>query len=118
MSSFITLEEAILMTSTYQKLSEVLLEPAYRNKDVLFYSESFEAAQVSEILQREGCIGLRVYLGMDPEQKIHAILVGTDEKGEDILPPLGSGELGYILDKHDNRCPPDCLTSRSPLYQG
>lgn len=109
MSQFISLEKAVAMTTLYRKEKEQILAPDYREKNILARCETFERYVFDTILSNPECKSIRVYYGMDDELKVHAIVVGVNEKGEDILPAEGmnSGEESGIGEEA-KRCPVDC----------
>jgi hypothetical protein len=81
--------------------------------------ETFHAESVRWLLDTPGCAYFRIYYGMNPDKTVHAILVGADKDGNDILPshdypnaPGGSGD-GEILEDA-MRCPDSC-PAPSPL---
>jgi hypothetical protein len=104
MSSFIPLDEAIVMTRNFRLLKDGLLKPEYLGRNVLAQCETFSREQVQVLLDQPGCESLRVYYGIDEDLKVHAILVGADAEGNDILPG-GDGE--YIVERAI-RCPVEC----------
>lgn len=116
MNHFISLQEAIDMTSLYRQESENILKPAYQNQNILARSEAFDRAAFDTLLAKNGCAGLRIYYGMDAQLKVHAIIVPTDANGNDILPSqtLTSTEDGDDIAERGIRCPDICPTE-SPL---
>lgn len=95
----ISLQEAIDMTSRYQ--ADI---PAG-----MVNSETFNKESVSALLSQPGCVSLRVYYGKQKDGTIHAILVGVDEQGADMIQPSN------LLLEEGARCPPICPTASSPL---
>lgn len=94
----ITLEEAIDFTHSFQT----------RNPDEL---KSFFVGinKLNLILEQKDCVGLRIYNGYNTEtRKNNLVLVGVDEKGEDITNDVILEDLSV--------CPPDCPKS-SPLIK-
>lgn len=71
----ITLDEAIDLTQRYRKAA-----PASEHGGL------FDARQVRDLLSQEGCVGFRFYHGLDKDGGYHLVLVGVNERGEDILP--------------------------------
>jgi len=96
MDHSISLEQAITMTRLYR-----LSIPAG-----MPLSETFQIASIKALLSEPDCTALRIYYGKKEDGTIHAILVGVNEKGEDITD-------GIILEEAF-RCPPIC-TANSPL---
>lgn|SRR5690554_2552336 len=94
----ITLKEAIDFTHSFQT----------RNPEEL---KSFFVGinKLNLILEQKNCVGLRIYNGYNTETQINnLVLVGVDEKGEDITD-------GVILEEL-TICPPHCPKS-SPLIK-
>lgn len=117
MNHFITLPEAIEMTSRYRAEYNDLLKPEYQNQGLLPLSESFERSAIDALLAQEGCVGIRIYGGMTIGKVVHAVLVGYDANGADILPSTAStlvAEEDDVIVDHSIRCPPECPPS-SPL---
>ncbi len=116
MNHFITLQEAIDMTTLYRAENENILKPAFQNQNILARSEAFERAAFDTLLAKNGCAGLRIYYGMDESFKVHAIIVPTDSNGDDILPApsFNEEEEGEDIAERGIRCPDLCPTA-SPL---
>jgi len=115
MNHFISLQEAIDMTSLYRTEKENILKPEYQNQGILPLSEAFDRSPFDIVLGKRGCMGLRIYYGMSEDLRIHAIIVGTDESGNDML-SAGQREPEEdddIIEK-GSRCP-DICPSGSPL---
>jgi hypothetical protein len=74
---FITKDSILVWTERYQANKALIrndsLPPA---GNVLGDSSSFSGCFVRALLCNDSCIGLRVIYGMDPEKKVHVILVG------------------------------------------
>lgn len=99
-------------TKTYQENRNVILKPEFQNKDVLSICETFNATAVQELLNLPGCTGFRIYYGMDDAGKVHTILSGVNDKGEDLYLPSLPGDVlkdgeGDVLEDGE-RCPPFC----------
>jgi hypothetical protein len=84
---FISLGEAKKMIEKFRKEKNNIVKTEYSGKDLILNCESFDRAAFDAILQREDCKGVRIYYGMKEEDlRIHAIIVGFDAEGKDILP--------------------------------
>jgi hypothetical protein len=111
MSNFITLAQAIAMTSTYRDEREKILLPEFRGQDILPLSETFDRSSFEALLNETDCTFIRIYLGMDDNLKVRVIAVGADSANADILPAAG---LARALDDGGNivedgiRCPTIC----------
>ena len=110
MNHFISLQEAIEMTTLYRQEQENILKPAYQHQNILARSEAFDRAAFDTLLAKNGCAGLRIYYGMDAQLKVHAIIVPMDANGNDILPSqtFSSTEEGEDIAERGLRCPDIC----------
>lgn len=111
-SHLIPLDQALLMTTRYRENVEKIIAPELVGQDILCICETFKKDAFCEFLSRDYVYGFRIYYGMSEDLKVHAILVGVNEKGEDILPntpggpPTGDGD-GEIFEDAQ-RCPTTC----------
>jgi hypothetical protein len=113
-SHFITLAQFLAMKQLYADNSQKILAPAYQNQEILITSETFNTDIITAITNVKGYGGFRIYYGMSPDLKVHAILIATDNDGNDILPdaqaakfaPATSG--GGVAGEEAQRCPPGC----------
>ena len=96
MNHSISLEQAVAMTSLYRSAIP----------EGMPVSETFGITNMNTLLSQPGCTALRIYYGKQTDGTIHAILVGVNEKGEDITD-------GILLEEAQ-RCPPYCPVE-SPL---
>jgi hypothetical protein len=108
MSQFITLTSAASMAASYRTNKETILASAYQNQNILAVCETFDRSQIDDILAQSGCTGLRIYYGMDSNDKVHAILVGVDSNEADIIFP---GTDDSLIAEQGKRCPTDCPPS-------
>lgn len=109
---YVSLPEAIGMIRHYRQNKELLLQPGYQKQNLFCNSETFNLQAVQRLLAQKGVAALRIYYGMKEDFSVHAVLVATDSKGNDILPAADtqtaiSGENGIILEDAQ-RCPPLC----------
>ena len=114
MSRFISVEKAIEMTTLFRAQKDVILADDYKGQDILVKSETFSREQAEKLLAKPGCTQLRIYYGMSQDLKMHALLVGVNANGEDILlnAQLNSDNESVVEDAQ--RCPPFCPPA-SPL---
>jgi hypothetical protein len=119
MNQFISLSTAIEMTTLYRNQKEGILKPGYQGQNILPISESFDRNAFDSLLAQSGCEGLRIYYGMSEDFKIHAIIVGVNASGEDMLPDTkwaSDTEAGDEIIENGNRCP-DLCPPASPLNE-
>jgi len=121
---FITLAEAIQMTTKYRENREAILDPRYRDQNILPICESFDRSVFDKVLAQEGCAGLRTYLGMDDSLQVKMIVVGVDASGHDMIPATatnaaasstasstGSDQNEGLIIENGIRCPTNCPPS-------
>src|SRR2546423_13093659 len=103
MSQFISLQDAVDLTSQYRSYKETILATAYRNQNVLPVCETFDRDTLDRLLAQTDCQKIRIYLSMDTNYKVKIVVVGVDSNDEDILTKNSEviGEDGY-------RCPTQC----------
>jgi hypothetical protein len=118
----IAFSDAIEMTKRFRNNREEILDIDERGKDILALNETFDKADIEQLMQQQDCTGFRIYYGMDTNLKVHAILVGVDNNGADILPEaVYNGQPGTVTNSGELledaiRCPPACPPA-SPLNQ-
>jgi len=116
MNHSITLSRAIQMTTLFRENREEILGEAFRGKNILPYSETFDRAAFDALLAQPGCVSIRIYYGMDEDLKVHVISVGVDENNVDLLPSSGTIYRLASLEEEPTdaivevgkRCPEDC----------
>lgn len=122
MEHFITRQRAKEMIDLYRDQMNSVLDPAHQGKDVLVFSETFDRQAFDTLLVKPETQKLRIYYGMSDDLKIHAIIVGVDTAGRDVIMENmvvnGTNELISTDgegddDKNDiieqgTRCPPLC----------
>ena len=102
----ISLQEAIVMTTRFQKEIQSMLKPEYTGIDILPKSETFKKSIFVELVRRAECAAIRSYLGMDENNHVRLIFVGVDDNNNDIL-ASGHAHGGHIFE-YGQRCPPIC----------
>ena len=126
----ITLGKAKQMTRLFQENREKILQPEYKGRDILPISDTIGREAIDRLLAQPGCVAMRIYYGMDDQMQVKPILVGVNDRNEDMLKVQSgstasvatmstasvtegdtSGEKeGEILDE-THRCPPGCISS-------
>lgn len=112
----ISLDQAKKMTAKYREEKKKVLKEDYGKSDILPISETFDRAAFDQLLAQPGCVSIRAYYGMDEENLVHLIVVGVNEKGEDMLPTESAAArsgsstetTSYLLVENATRCPPTC----------
>jgi hypothetical protein len=105
MNHEISLQAAVDLTSRFRDLRPSVLNPLYVGKDIVPNSETFDRAAIEALLGQADCQQVRIYYGMSPDLKIHAVLVGVDSNGRDILP---DNSADAVIVENALRCPTDC----------
>ena len=125
---FIPLEAAAAMTRRYRDMRNKILKEEFKGQHINAICETFDRKAFDVILAQRGCVGLRMYFGMNESNMIHTIVVGVNEKNEDMITPipfsanatLAAMSSETLTDPTDpileqaQRCPPDCPPD-SPL---
>ena len=109
----ISLDEAKKMIRKFKAEKDTIVKNEHSGKHLIPNCESFDRAGFDAILRREDCKGIRIYYGMkENDFRIHAIIVGFDANGKDILPTGGIADSTdpQILDK-GLPCPEYCPDS-------
>ncbi len=87
--------------------------------DQLTRAHYFGKEFLEKLLDEPGCAGLRIYQAIDDAGIGRVVLVGVDEKGNDLLPRKDDGTLLVDTDEAADallRCPDQC-GQNSPLMQ-
>jgi hypothetical protein len=100
----ISYEQAKSLVDRYRVRRPVMTTTGYENS--LPYSETFDAKEVQRLLDQPGCVSFRIYYGMNEEVAVCLILVGVNDKGEDII-QTPQGNEAVILE-YGVLCPPKC----------
>jgi hypothetical protein len=105
---FITLAQAVEMTSRFRDNKASVVAPSFSGQDILANSDTFDKNGILALLEKSNCAALRLYYGMGTDLKIRPIMVAVDSNDEDII----DGDETAVDDTI--RCPPICPVS-SPL---
>ena len=105
------------LTSHYEKKKDSILKKRFHGKAILPTSETFDRAAFDQLLSQDGCVGVRIYYGMDEESNVKLVAVGVYKDDQDIL----TSKSNLKKAKGDNiadepvfalsdglRCPPFC----------
>lgn len=107
----IKLDDAKRMTKRFREQKDSIMRDEHKGKHLIPHCESFDREAFDKLLQNENCKGVRIYYGMNEnENRIHAILVGFDAEGKDILPKEGAIMDGTdpVIIENGNGCPDNC----------
>lgn len=101
------------LKSDYAQKKNSILKDSYQATDTLPTFEIFERASLEQILALNGCVGVRMYYGMDEAMEVQLIAVGVDENGKDIQSTSNSLDKTNVDDpiiafSSVLRCPPYC----------
>lgn len=117
---FISLEKAKKLKNNFKEKKNQLIDPKIPSTDVIPDSETFDRVAIDRLLALPGCVGIRIYTGLDEEYKIRLILVGVNDQGEDLIIPGTNTESlttstilptsGEVVEE-GLRCPPVCPTT-------
>jgi hypothetical protein len=132
----IPLEQAKSMVVRYAEKKDQIFSPDALAQNALPISETFRKDAIIEFLSKDIVHAIRIYYGMSEDLLVHAIIVGVDKDGNDILPkgvghpghghggghggghghphPPGDGEDGEIFEDAQ-RCPTYCPTTGCQL---
>ena len=111
MSQFISLQDAVTMTTRYRNNRNSILQTNYQNQDILCICETFDRSVIDSLLAHPNCASIRIYYGMDENLKVHAIIVAADATGNDILVASNSNlneEEEDPIAENGVRCPEIC----------
>lgn len=107
----ISIGEAKKMTRKFREQKDAIVRDEHKGKHLLPHCESFDRSAFDKILQREDCRGIRIYYGMkEDSQHVHAVIVGFDENGKDILPMgvVAMDGTDPVISNTSSPCPPYC----------
>ncbi|MCA0396754.1 MAG: hypothetical protein LCH51_05075 [Bacteroidetes bacterium] len=107
----ITLAEAKALTKKFRDhMPKAMEATSFKGQNTLFHHATIDRAAIEEIFKQPGCTELRVYLGMNGENKLTPVFVGVDEKGQEMV------DGGAIMDRV-KACPPICSDVAGRLQQ-
>src|SRR6266404_3504274 len=109
-NGFISLQQAIDMTTRYRQNKNAVIDPAYSSNDILSICNTFNKADIEALVAKPECAAIRLYFGMNEDLQVRPMLVAVDSNDNDILPPDASdaGEIGEFIADNTVICPPFC----------
>ncbi|MGZ8543868.1 MAG: hypothetical protein ACXWV0_01165 [Flavisolibacter sp.] len=111
---FICMKDASALTSRFRQMRETLLDPNYQGMNVLPTCETFDRSAFDHVLQQDGCVGIRVYMGMEENNQLVFVLVGVNENDEDMITATENSDNEDEVFENGVRCPIYCPPN-SPL---
>lgn len=115
-SHSIPIHYAIQLTSRLRNNRELVLDISYKGQEIIPVSETFNRTDVDNLLAQEGAAGIRIYYGMDAENRINAVLVAVNENNQDLIPMTTFRGMEALILQEGQRCPVIC-PPESPLNQ-
>ena len=101
----ISLKEAQDMTAKFRSERNSILDPEYRDRDILPICETFDRGPFDQLLGLANCASIRIYFGMNVDSQVRAIIVAVDSNGDDILP---DGTNDALIVEEGRPCPTFC----------
>lgn len=107
-SHFISLQQAVDLTTRFRNEKENILVTNLRNQGILPICETFERSVFDDLLAQTDCQAIRIYFSMDSSLKTKLVVVGVNNAKEDILT---TGDEKIV--EEGQRCPDICPPSSS-----
>ncbi len=109
-TGFISLQQAIEMTTRYRQNKAAVINPVYSGSDILSLCDTFNKAAIEALLAKPDCTAIRLYYGMNTDLQVRPILVAVNRNDEDMLPPatLDITTTGDDIVDDTIKCPPIC----------
>ncbi len=111
---FISMKDASELTSRLRQMREQILDPNYRGMNVIPICETFDRAAFDQVLQQDGCTGIRIYMGMEENNQLVFVVVGVNDDNEDIITATSNDDNDNEIFENGVRCPLYCPPS-SPI---
>jgi hypothetical protein len=103
---YISLKEAVELTTNFRANRETILAAEYRETDVLSDCETLDKEALRAFMDNEHCKSIRIYSGMTDALQVKSILVGVNENGEDMI---DGAQVVLPLVNRGNKTPPDLI---------
>lgn len=124
---FITVAKAKKLIGKFKKEKDKIVKDEFKGKHLLPDSETFDRSAFEALLKIKECKSLRVYFGMEDDDKVSLVVVAVDENGNDILTPIALNDANMATMESETevsltdpivengvKCPPTCPIE-SPL---
>jgi hypothetical protein len=105
MSQFITLQQAVDMTTMYRSDKESILATDMQGKNILLNCETFLRGSIDTLLGQSGCAKIRIYFSMSDTKQVRLVIVGVNANDEDMLP---GGMTDNVIVENGTACPFAC----------
>ncbi len=105
---FICMKDAAALTSRFREMREQILDPHYQGMNVMPTCETFDRAAFDQVLQQDGCVGIRIYMGMEENNQLVFVVVGVNENDEDMINSTTNSEDDNEIFENGRRCPVTC----------
>ncbi|MGI8951108.1 MAG: hypothetical protein ACR2FN_05945 [Chitinophagaceae bacterium] len=133
----ISIDSAAHLTANFRQgkilLARQLRDPNYLEKNFnMPNAENFNRDAIAALLNAQGAVGIRIYLGKDDAGLVRLVLIPTDAKGEDIIGRLVASAKAFNIPgvssanaqgttnaqaiENGGRCPTQC-SIKGPLNQ-
>ena len=105
MNNVITLQQAIEMTTAFRNQANGIAP-----KLPIPRCETFDRTAIDQILAQPGCVKIRIYAALNKNLEYRSIIVGVNDKDEDMLPATGTSITGgeNTISEEGIPCPPYC----------
>lgn len=81
----IDLNDAVDLVNNLDTVKETMLDTSYQSKNCMLRYETFNKSTIASLLGQEGMEGLRIYVGIDSNDKLRLILCGVNADGVDAI---------------------------------
>jgi hypothetical protein len=105
MSQFITLQQAVDMTTMYRANKESILATGMQGKNILLTCETFTRDSFDALLRQQGCEKIRIYFSMTTTKQVCLIAVGVNGNDQDMLPDTSDSN---VIVEEGLKCPVIC----------
>lgn len=107
-SHAISVADAQTLITHFASCKTDIITGDYSESEPLPNAESFNKEALLRVLEQEGCIGIRFYLGFTTSDKVVLVGTGIDEDGNDLNLGLEDTSTGQELLQGGQPCPTLC----------